>query len=150
IAIINAEKSRLQVVGYEQERYLFQEDKIEVYYLLAEALLAQGRKQEAFLCVEKAKASVLLDAYTQSLGKREKTISPEEKRVEFDLRAKIAHLNCQLIRAQTFPQLTDGSVDLLRQELDRARTAYEDFIAKVRHKDLKDRLGSDRLSEQDA
>src|SRR5262249_5870007 len=45
MAIANAEKSSLQVVGFEQERYLFREDKVEIYYSMAEVLLAQGRKQ---------------------------------------------------------------------------------------------------------
>src|SRR5262249_17937907 len=129
------------------ERYLFREDKVEIYYSMAEVLLAQGRKQEAFLFVERAKASALLDAYSQKQETGGTVMSPEERQLEISLRAEIAKLNSQLIRAQPQSPGDEGPMVQLRQELDRARTAYEDFFAKIRSRDLRRKVRTEGLSE---
>lgn len=102
----------------------FFEDKMEPYLELIELLLDGGNASEAFAYAERMKARGLRDALEQGLVDRSSLLTAQEKEEERRLNQRLAELNRQMLA-------TPGDTARLPREIDEARTALEQFEARI-------------------
>jgi CHAT domain-containing protein/tetratricopeptide (TPR) repeat protein len=134
-AINIGEQLRLQVTGGEQQRQVYFERVVPVYYAMVELLVAQGQLSEALTYAERAKGRVLLDVLHSGRINVTKAMTAKEQEQERALARDLAMANAQAARA--------GSDSSRRAEtearLKKARLDYEAFQTAlyVAHPDLK-------------
>ncbi len=75
-AIDQVEAMRGQVVGREQGRQLFFENKVSAYHSMIELLISQNRTFEALVYAERAKGRVLFDVVSQGRSSLTKVMTP--------------------------------------------------------------------------
>jgi CHAT domain-containing protein/lipopolysaccharide biosynthesis regulator YciM len=123
------EKMRSAVVGNPQEREQFFETGIDAYYELVDVLIERGELARALEVAERAKGRVLLDALRGERANIAKAMSPEERKREETLNARLATLNVQMGREASNGQRAQGALATLRSNLQKARLDYAAFEA---------------------
>jgi CHAT domain-containing protein/Tfp pilus assembly protein PilF len=142
-AIEQVEEMRGRVVGREQERQLFFENKVSAFHSMIELLVSQSRTFEALVYAEKAKSRVLLDVVSQGRARLRKAMTPKENEEDERLNQRIVKLNREIRDEQIKQSLDEKEIDRLRTELDTARVQYSSFQNSlyVSHPELKIRQG---------
>ncbi len=141
IAVI--EQLRGQVAGGEQERVRFFEDKLEPYQAMVELSLAQHDYAQALTFAERAKGRVLLEALNSGRVNIDKAMSQSESERERALTAELRSLNTQILRLELQASPDQARLTELREQLDKARLAYESFQTELyaAHPELKVQRG---------
>jgi len=140
------EEMRNQVVGLEQERQLFFEDKVGPYHEIVELLLIRNNsnsKYEALVTAERAKARVLLDVMGSGRIDLAKAMSQGEKEEERRLNNAIVALNIRIMAENNKRDSDDAVLESLNEELRSARVkhgAFQDSLY-ASHPELRGRLG---------
>lgn len=141
IAVI--EQLRGQVAGGEQERVRFFEDKLEPYQAMVELSLAQHDYAQALTFAERAKGRVLLEVLNSGRVNINKAMSRSELERERALADELRSLNTQILSQELQTSQDQTRLTELREQLDKARLAYESFQAELyaAHPELKARRG---------
>lgn len=142
-AIEQVEAMRDQVVGQEQERQLFFENKVSAYHLLIDLLVAQNKSNDALVYAERAKGRVLLDVMSKGKPQITNAMTREEQEEEQKLNRKIIALNNELRGERLKPITNDAKISQLSEQLDAARLQYSSFqnALQVAHPELRMRRG---------
>src|SRR5262249_13686475 len=116
-AVDQVEETRDDVVGRQEIRHLFFENKVGPYRTLVKLLINQGKNFEALLYAERAKGRVLLEAVRNN--RRDlKDIYTESEKAEAELLIKKLHAINERIKSQPGG---DEPKDELQNELNAAR-----------------------------
>ncbi len=144
-AIEQVEAMRDHVIGQEQERQLFFENKVSAYHLLIDLLVAQNKSNDALVYAERAKGRVLLDVMSKGKAQITEALTREEREEEQRLNLKIVALNNELREERLKPFTEDAKVSWLSEQLDAARLQYASFqnVLQAAHPEL--RIKSGRL-----
>jgi CHAT domain-containing protein len=131
------------VIGQEQERQLFFENKVSAYHLLIDLLIAQNRPFDALVHAERAKARVLLDVLSKGRVQTANTMTREEREEEQKLSQKIIALNNELREERLKPITDDAKINRLNGQLDAARLQYASFqnVLQAAHPELRFQRG---------
>jgi CHAT domain-containing protein/tetratricopeptide (TPR) repeat protein len=137
-AIEVIEKMRAGVVGGEQDKQRFFEDKLAPYHSMIELLLETKSFEDALSYAERAKARTLLDVLSSGRINVNKAMTLQEQEREQALHQELALLNSQVLQAN------QGSD--LKARLEKARLEYENFEANLyaAHPELKVQRGESR------
>lgn len=126
-AIEWVEEARHRIVGQEDEKVYFFENKLEPYHILMKMMVDQNKPLEALRYAEKAKARSLLDAMQRGRVDIKKAMTEKERQEEQRLNQDIVRLNTQL-RAEQSKQSPDAKkIEQLKEELYSARLKYAIF-----------------------
>ncbi len=98
------------MIGQEQERQLFFENKVSAYHLLIDLLVAQGRSNDALVYAERAKGRVLLDVMSKGRAQITDALTQEEREEERRLNLIIVNLNNELRKERLKPVTDDAKV----------------------------------------
>jgi len=145
-AIVTIERLRGQVVGGEQERQLFFENKIAPYQGMIDLSLSQNNPAQALSYAERAKGRVLLDVLSSGRAEVTKAMTSNELERDRALAAQITSLNTQLAGLkQSKP--TEAQLTEITAQLDKARLEYEAFQVSLyaAHPELKVKRGQTPL-----
>src|SRR5262249_13380462 len=150
-AIEQVEAMRDQVIGQEQERQLFFENKVSAYHLLIDLLVAQNRSNDALMYAERAKGRVLLDVMSKGRAQITDAMTREEREEERRLNLKIIALNNELREQRLKPVTDDAKVRRLSEQLDVARLHYASFqnVLQAAHPELRMKRGRLPLPSMD-
>ena len=142
-AIEQVETMRDQVIGQEQERQLFFENKVSAYHLLIDLLVAQNRLNDALVYAERAKGRVLLDVMSKGKDQITGAMTREEQEEEQRLNLKIIALNNELREERLKPVTDDAKLHRLNEQLDAARLQYASFqnVLQAAHPELRMKRG---------
>ena len=142
-AITAIEALRTQIVGAEQERQRFFEDKLIPYHEMVELLIAQGKIGEAFTYTERSKARALLDALQRGDLNVARAMNAQEQAEEQRLKDQIITVNAQVSRESLRPRSDQARLAELKTQLQKARQDYEAFRVKLyaAHPELKIQRG---------
>ena len=124
------EEMRDAVVGLENERQLFFEDKVVPYHEMVDMLLASNKKdsnEQALGIAESAKARVLLDVFSTGRIDLAKVMSDREKEEETKLNRRIVDLNNEIAQQNGKGSADTARLKSLDEQLRSARTQYETF-----------------------
>ncbi len=130
-AINTIEFIRLHLVGGEQERELFLEDKIAPYQGMLELLVKQNRINEALHYAERSKARVLLDVMQFGKLTLEAAMTAEEQATNLQILHRLTTLNIEFRQAQQRRPNDQLQVKRLTGQVQRARLEYETFQAEI-------------------
>lgn len=142
-AIEQVEAMRDQVVGQEQERQLFFENKVAAYHLLIDMLVVQNKTNDALVYAERAKGRVLLDVMSKGKAQTVNAMTREEQEEEQKLNRKIIALNNELREERLKPVTDDAKVNRLSEQLDAVRLQHSSFqnALQAAHPELRMRRG---------
>ena len=126
-AIEWVEEARHRIVGQEDEKVYFFENKLEPYHLLMKMMVDQNKPLEALRYAEQAKARSLLDAMRRGRIDIKKSMTEKERQEEQRLNQNIVRLNTQLRSEQSKPSPDAKRIDQLKEELNTARLKYSIF-----------------------
>jgi CHAT domain-containing protein len=142
-AIATIEKMRNLVAGGEQERQQFLENRTTPYYAMADLLLDQNNQSEALEFAERAKARTLLDALGSGRVDISKMMTPEETRLEQEVRSKLVSLNSQITAERLRNDPDEQHLNSLTAQLEKARLEYEQAQVNIyaAHPELKVQRG---------
>ena len=125
-AVEQVETLRNQVIGREQGRQLFFENKIAAYHSLIGLLIAQNKPFDALLHTERAKSRVLLDVLSDGV-RAPRTMTSHEQEEAKRLNRTITELNSE-IRAERLKPSPDATrLDQIKVKLDAVRLIYASF-----------------------
>jgi CHAT domain-containing protein len=143
-AIEVIEELRAGVVGGEQEKQRFFEDKLAPYHSMIELLLETKSFEDALSYAERAKARTLFDVLSSGRVNVNKAMTVQEQEREQELHQELALLNSQLLQANQ--QQDQGKVSDLKARVEKARLQYEDFESTLygAHPELKIKRGESR------
>lgn len=137
-AINQVEEIRDQVVGRQEGRHLFFENKVGPYHTLVKLLIKQGKNFEALLYAERAKGRVLLEAVRNNRSDLRDALTQAER-----IEAERLIENISLISEKIQSNSGNQSTDLLKNQLDAARRelrAFEEKLAAA-HPEAQMRVG---------
>src|SRR5262245_16309450 len=151
-AIEQVEAVRDQVIGQEQERQLFFENKVSAYHLLIDLLVAQNRSNDALVYAERAKGRVLLDVMSKGKAQITDMLTLEERKEDQRLNEEIVGLNNELREEHLKPVTDDAKISRLNEQLDKARRQYSSYqnVLQAAHPDLRIKRGRLPLLSIDA
>jgi CHAT domain-containing protein/tetratricopeptide (TPR) repeat protein len=147
-AINLVEKMRDEVVGLQEGRHLFFENKVGPYRTLVKLLTNQGQNFEALLYAERAKGRVLLETVRNN-GTDLKGIFTDGEKAEAECLMNRLHAVNQLIKSQAGGGEQDPE---LQQELKSVRSELVSFQEKLAaaHPELLLRFGPARSLTQES
>jgi CHAT domain-containing protein/uncharacterized protein HemY len=142
-AIEQVEAMRDQVLGQEQERQRFFENKVSAYHLLIDLLIAQNRSNDALVYAERAKGRVLLDVMSKNKSPIADALTQEEREEERRLNGKIIALNNELREERLKAVTDDAKLSRLNDQLDAARLQYASYqnVLQAAHPELRMKRG---------
>jgi CHAT domain-containing protein/uncharacterized protein HemY len=152
-AIAMLEADRVQVVGGEQDRERFLEDKVWPFHAAVDLFVTQNKPDEALAYAERAKARTLLDVLTGGRVNVNKAMTPDEQERERSINNRIISLNEQIIGASSGIRPDKAGLADLRVSLQKARRDREEFEASLyaAHPELKPkRRGAQPFKLEDA
>jgi CHAT domain-containing protein len=128
-AIASVESSR-SALESEELRSSFFENKRQTYAGIILAFIGDKNWEEAFDYSERARSRAFLDILGSKVQLAQGPLLAEERA----LQARMSALRAKLATQQEEPEEDDDAVDpkQLRQELEEAQKAYNDFLARVR------------------
>lgn len=126
-AIEQVETIRDRVVGQEQGRQIFFDNKVASYNLLVELFIKQNKPADALLYAERAKGRVLLDVLRDGKPDLAATLTPAEKGEAQRLNRNISDLNERLRSEEMKPRPEATLLSQLHAKRDAARLEYESF-----------------------
>jgi CHAT domain-containing protein len=137
------ERLREQLVGGEQERQRFFENKSEPYDELIELFLAQNQFAEALTYAERFKGRVLLDTLQSGKVNVLKAMSAQEQQKERHFQSEQISLNSQISYENQKQKSNEALLKDLNLRLQKARQEYEDFQFRLyaAHPELKIQRG---------
>ena len=124
-AIAGSEYRRSHAAGGEQNRQQYFEHLVTPYQEMIKLLMSEKKAEEAFNFAERSKARTLIDVLDSGREEINKYMTTEERRLDMELRRKLATLNVAIQSAKQ-----NSSTDLLRSletSLEQARLDYESF-----------------------
>jgi CHAT domain-containing protein len=121
-AITQVEEMRDEVVGRQESRQLFFENKVGPYHTLVKLLIEQGKNFEALLYAERAKGRVLLEAVRNNRTDLE-NIYTQSERIEAEL--LISKLSA--VRQQMQAESDGEAKQKLQDQLDAVRRELASF-----------------------
>ena len=142
-AIATIERLRDQVVGGEQERQLFFENKLVPYKQMVALLIAQNNPAEALAYAERAKGRVLLDVLRNGRANITRAMTAKEQVQERQLNSELVTLNSQRYHENLKPQPDPMRLTEFDTRLRGARLEYESFRTSLyaAHPELKVQRG---------
>lgn len=126
-AIQTIEAMRYHVAGREHERALFFENKLAPYHLMIEALIEQGKPEEALAYVEQAKGRVLVEVLKSGRKALADAMTPGERAEEQRLNRTLLELNRKIMQEEMKKPADTALLRSLEAELNAARLTYEHF-----------------------
>ncbi len=133
-AAVDSLESQRSKLTIESLKLSFLEEKLEAYHALIQMLLKSGRVEDAFNCLERAKARSLLDVLSTKKINVTAGISPallqRKKEVEFQLR----RVNELLSKAHTEQKPSQEKIAALEDSLGKVRFAYEELLQEIQLK----------------
>jgi CHAT domain-containing protein/Tfp pilus assembly protein PilF/ketosteroid isomerase-like protein len=143
-AIDVIEKMRAGVLGGEQDKQRFFEDKVEPYHSMVELLIESNSFDEALLYAERAKGRALLEVLSSGRVNVTKAMTTQEQEQEKELNAELVVLNSSVLQASQ--QRDQAQLSDLKARLEKARLEYEAFQYKlyIAHPELKVQRGESR------
>jgi CHAT domain-containing protein len=121
------EELRAQLIGGEQERQRFFENKSEPYDEIIELLVAQNQTAEALAYAERFKGRVLLDNLQSGKINISRAMSAQELEKERRFRSELISLNTRLTRENQKDKSDETLLRDLQARLQKTRQEYEDF-----------------------
>jgi CHAT domain-containing protein/uncharacterized protein HemY len=137
------EKLREQVIGGEQERQRFFENKSGAYDEIIELLLSQKQPAQALGYAERFKGRVLLDTLQSGKINVSKAMSAQEQQKERQFQSELISLNSQINHENQKEKSNETLLTDLKIQLQKVRQEYEDFqfILYAAHPELKIQRG---------
>lgn len=123
------EKLSRQVVGSEDTRRRFFENKTEPYLGMVSLLVEKGDDFAALTYAERTKSRVLIDILHNGRLNVQKTMTGGEIERERELKYQLVSLNSQLSQERASPRPNAAAVEKLKAGLGKARSDYESFQA---------------------
>jgi CHAT domain-containing protein len=127
-AIDATETTRRQLAGEQETAAIFMHDKEGLYHHMVEALLAQGRTEEALRYAEMAKGRVVLDILMGGRTSLNKSMTAEEQQRESALRLRMAALGEELVRRSSAAAPDVAALAVVKDRLDQTRLEHRSLL----------------------